>query len=42
MKQHEDKDAREWTEAEIQMQASFGGELKKWFEIMDQERDGDE
>ena len=33
--QHEDKDVRMWTEAEIQMQASFGGELKKWFEIVD-------
>ena len=33
--QHEDKDVRVWTEAEIQMQASFGGELKKWFEIVD-------
>jgi len=33
--QHEGKDAREWTEPEIQMQAPFGGELKKWFEIVD-------
>lgn len=33
--QHEDKDAREWTESEIQMQTPFGGELKKWFEIID-------
>jgi hypothetical protein len=33
--QHENKDARVWTEAEIQMQAPFGGELKKWFEIVD-------
>ena len=33
--QHEGKDANEWTEAEIQMQALFGGELKKWLEIID-------
>jgi Orsellinic acid/F9775 biosynthesis cluster protein D len=35
VKNHEGKDARECTEADIQMQASFGGELKKWLEIID-------
>ena len=35
MKHHEDKDAKECTEAGVQMQAPFGGELKKWFEIID-------
>jgi Orsellinic acid/F9775 biosynthesis cluster protein D len=35
VKYHEGKDARECTEAEIQMQAPFGGELKKWLEIID-------
>ena len=34
VKNHEGKDAKEWTEAGIQMQAPFGGELKKWFEIV--------
>ena len=29
VKNHEGKDAKDWTEAEIQMQAPFGGELKK-------------
>src|SRR5208282_4206918 len=33
VKKHADKDARECTEAGIQMQAPFGGELKKWLEI---------
>lgn len=33
--QHEGKEAKEWTESDIQMQAPFGGELKKWFEIID-------
>ena len=33
--QHEGKEAKEGTEAKIQMQAPFGGELKKWFEIID-------
>ena len=35
VKNHEGKDARECTEADIQMQAPFGGELKKWLEIID-------
>jgi hypothetical protein len=35
VKNHEGKDARDWTEGDIQMQAPFGGELKKWFEIID-------
>jgi hypothetical protein len=35
MKNHEGKDAKECTEADIQMQAPFGGELKKWLEIID-------
>jgi Orsellinic acid/F9775 biosynthesis cluster protein D len=35
VKKHEGKDARECTEADIQMQAPFGGELMKWFEIID-------
>ncbi|HMD13135.1 MAG TPA: hypothetical protein VKI62_00775, partial [Bacteroidota bacterium] len=35
VKNHEGKDARECTEANIQMQAPFGGELKKWLEIID-------
>jgi len=35
VKKHKDKDARECTEAGIPMQAPFGGELKKWFEIID-------
>ena len=35
VKKHKDKDAKENTEAGIRMQASFGGELKKWFEITD-------
>ena len=35
LKHHEGKDAKECTEADIQMQAPFGGELKKWFEIID-------
>jgi hypothetical protein len=35
VKKHEGKDARECTEADIQMQAPFGGELMKWFEMMD-------
>ena len=34
--QHEGNEAKEGTEVEIQMQAPFGGELKKWFEIVDQ------
>ena len=33
--QHEEKNVKEWTEAEVLMQAPFGGELKKWFEIID-------
>ena len=33
---HEGKDAKECTEGNIQMQALFSGELKKWFEIADQ------
>ena len=33
--QHEGKNAREWTEAGVQMQTPFEGELKKWFEIID-------
>ena len=33
--QHEGKEAKEWTKAKVQMQVSFEGELKKWFEIMD-------
>ena len=32
---HDGKEAKENTEAGIRMQASFGGELKKWFEIID-------
>ena len=35
VKTHEGKDVRECTEADIQMQAPFGGELKKWLEIID-------
>jgi Orsellinic acid/F9775 biosynthesis cluster protein D len=35
LKHHEGKDAKECTEAGIRMQAPFGGELKKWFEIID-------
>jgi hypothetical protein len=35
VKKYEGKDARECTEADIQMQASFGGELMMWFEIID-------
>jgi len=35
LKKHEGKDAKECTEAGVQMQAPFGGELKKWFEIID-------
>jgi len=35
VKHHEGKDAKECTEAGVQMQAPFGGELKKWFEIID-------
>ena len=35
VKNHEGKDARECTEADIQMQALFRGELNKWFEIID-------
>jgi len=35
VKYHKGKDAKECTEAEVQMQAPFGGELKKWFEIID-------
>jgi hypothetical protein len=35
VKKHVDKDVREFTEAGIQMQAPFGGELMKWFEIID-------
>ena len=35
VKKHADEDARECTEAGIQMQALFGGELMKWFEIID-------
>ena len=35
VKNHESKDARKWTNAGIQMQAPFEGELKKWFEIID-------
>jgi Orsellinic acid/F9775 biosynthesis cluster protein D len=33
--EHEGKDAKEWTEGEVQMQTPFGGLLKKWFEIVD-------
>ena len=33
--QHDGNEAKEGTEAEIQMQAPFRGELKKWFEIVD-------
>ena len=32
---HENKVARQCVEANVQMQAPFGGELKKWFEIID-------
>ena len=32
---HDGKEAKENTEAGIRMQAPFGGELKKWFEIID-------
>jgi hypothetical protein len=35
VKKHKGKDAKEFTEAGIRMQAPFGGELKKWFEIID-------
>jgi Orsellinic acid/F9775 biosynthesis cluster protein D len=35
VKKHEGKEAKEWTEHEIEMQAPFGGRLKKWFEIID-------
>ena len=35
VKNHEGKDVKEFTEAGIPMQAPFGGELKKWFEIID-------
>jgi len=35
VKKHEGQDVRECTEADIQMQAPFGGELMKWFEIID-------
>jgi hypothetical protein len=35
VKNNEGKDARDWTEADVQMQAAFGGELKKWLEIID-------
>lgn len=35
VKHHKDKDAKKSTEAGIRMQAPFGGELKKWFEIID-------
>jgi len=35
LKHHEGKDAKECTEANIQIQTPFGGELKKWFEIID-------
>ena len=34
---HEGNEAKEGTETEIQMQAPFGGELKKWFEIVDRD-----
>ena len=33
--QHERNEAKEGMKAEIQMQASFGDELMKWFEIID-------
>ena len=32
--QHEGIEAKEWTKGDIQMQSPFGGELKKWFEII--------
>ena len=35
VKNHDEKDTRKCTKADIRMQASFGGELKKWFEIID-------
>jgi hypothetical protein len=35
VKKHEGKDVKECTEAGVQMQAPFGGELMKWFEIID-------
>jgi len=35
VKCHKGKDAKECTEAEVQMQAPFGGELMKWFDIID-------
>ena len=35
VKKHEGKDAKECTEAGVQMQAPFGGELMKWFEVID-------
>jgi hypothetical protein len=35
VKKHEGRDMKECTEADIQMQAPFGGELMKWFEIID-------
>jgi hypothetical protein len=34
-KWHKGKDAREWTEGDIEMQAPFGGRLKRWVKIID-------
>jgi Orsellinic acid/F9775 biosynthesis cluster protein D len=36
VKKHEGKEAKEWIEHEIEMQAPFSGQLKKWFPICDQ------
>src|SRR5208282_942660 len=35
LRKHKGKEAKEWTESEIEMQAPFGGLLKKWFPIRD-------
>jgi len=35
VKWHEGKDVKEWTEDDIEMQAAFGGKLKRWVKIID-------
>jgi Orsellinic acid/F9775 biosynthesis cluster protein D len=35
VKKHKGKEAKEWTESDVEMQAPFGGLLKKWFRIRD-------
>ena len=35
VKWHKTKDMKQWTEGDIEMQASFGGLLKRWVKIID-------